>query len=95
MLQHGTYRRFGEMFSRAAETPDQESEALDDDLETRIRKVYDSLDDVLGHGIWQNFHYSAGVGFRGIVPPSFVGRLDIALGGGEGVGVFVGLDYPW
>ena len=43
VLQHGTYRRFGEMFSRAAETPDQEPEALDDDLETRIRKVYDSL----------------------------------------------------
>jgi hypothetical protein len=36
VLQHGAYRRFGEMFSRAAEAPD-------DDLEARIRKVYDSL----------------------------------------------------
>jgi hypothetical protein len=60
-----------------------------------LGKVYDSLDDVIGHGIWQNFHYSAGIGFRGVVPPSFVGRLDIGLGGREGVGVFVGLDYPY
>jgi outer membrane protein assembly factor BamA len=60
-----------------------------------VGKVYDSLDDVLGRGIFQNFHYSAGIGFRGVVPPSFVGRLDVALGGGEGVGVTVGLDYPF
>ena len=36
VLRHGAYRRFGEMFSHAAEAPV-------DDLEARIRAVYDSL----------------------------------------------------
>lgn len=36
VLEHGAYRRFGEMFAHAAETPV-------DDLETRIRMAYDSL----------------------------------------------------
>jgi hypothetical protein len=36
VLEHGAYRRFGEMFSHTAEP-------LLDDPETRIRKVYDSL----------------------------------------------------
>lgn len=43
VLQHGAYQRFGEMFSRAAEALDQDPEPLDDDVEARIRKVYDSL----------------------------------------------------
>jgi len=60
-----------------------------------VGKVYDSMDDLFGRGIFQSFHYSAGVGFRGVVAPSFVGRLDIAVGGGEGVGVIIGLDYPY
>src|SRR5262245_50248701 len=37
VLKGGTYQRFSEMFTRAAAVPD------DDDLERRIRKVYDSL----------------------------------------------------
>lgn len=60
-----------------------------------LGKVYDSSDDLFGRGIWDNFHYSGGIGLRGVVKPSFVGRLDIALGGREGVGVTVGLDYPY
>lgn len=36
VLEHGAYRRFGEMFAHVAEAPA-------DDLKTRIRKVYDSL----------------------------------------------------
>jgi hypothetical protein len=36
VLEHGAYRRFGEMFSHTAEP-------LHDDPETRIRKVYGSL----------------------------------------------------
>jgi hypothetical protein len=60
-----------------------------------LGKVYDSSDDLFGRGIWDNFHYSGGIGFRGVVKPSFVGRLDIAMGGREGVGVTVGLDYPY
>jgi outer membrane protein assembly factor BamA len=58
-------------------------------------KVYDSSDDLVGKGILENYHYSAGVGFRGVVPPSFVGRLDIGFGGREGVGITIGLDYPF
>jgi hypothetical protein len=60
-----------------------------------LGKVYDSMDDLVGRGVWQNFHYSGGIGFRGVVAPSFVGRLDIAFGGGEGVGIIIGLDYPY
>lgn len=60
-----------------------------------VGKVYDSSDDLVGTGILQAYHYSAGIGFRGVVPPSFVGRLDIGFGGGEGVGITIGLDYPF
>jgi outer membrane protein assembly factor BamA len=60
-----------------------------------VGKVFDSMDDLFGGGIFQNYHYSYGVGFRGVVPPSFVGRLDIGFGGHEGVGITIGLDYPF
>jgi outer membrane protein assembly factor BamA len=60
-----------------------------------LGKVFDSADDLFGKGIFQNYHYSGGLGFRGVVTPSFLGRLDIGLGGREGVGVTVGLDYPF
>jgi outer membrane protein assembly factor BamA len=60
-----------------------------------LGKVFDSSDDLFGRGIWKAYHYSYGIGFRGIVPPSFVGRLDIGLGGDEGVGVTIALDYPF
>jgi len=58
-------------------------------------KVYDSADDLVGRGVIENFHWSAGIGIRGVVKPSFVGRLDIGFGGREGVGIVVGLDYPF
>lgn len=60
-----------------------------------LGKVFDSSDDLVGRGIFQNYHYSYGLGLRGVVPPSFVGRLDIGLGGREGIGVTIGLDYPF
>jgi outer membrane protein assembly factor BamA len=60
-----------------------------------VGKVYDSSDDLVGSGILQAYHYSTGIGFRGVVPPSFVGRLDIGFGGREGVGITIGLDYPF
>lgn len=60
-----------------------------------LGKVYDSADDLLGSGISDAWHYSVGVGFRGVVPPSFVGRLDVGFGGREGVGLTIGLDYPF
>lgn len=60
-----------------------------------VGKVFDSSDDLVGRGILQEYHYSYGVGFRGVVKPSFVGRFDIGFGGREGVGFWVGLDYPF
>ena len=60
-----------------------------------VGKVFDSSDDLVGRGILQAYHYSTGIGFRGVVPPSFVGRLDIGFGGREGVGITIGLDYPF
>lgn len=46
VLKGDAYRRFGEMFARAAPVPDDDVELAvpdDDDLDVRIRKVYDSL----------------------------------------------------
>jgi hypothetical protein len=60
-----------------------------------LGKVFDSAADLVGRGSLQYFHYSYGLGLRGVVNPSFVGRLDVGFGGGEGVGVTIGLDYPF
>jgi hypothetical protein len=60
-----------------------------------LGKVFDSSADLVGRGSLQYFHYSYGFGLRGVVTPSFVGRLDIGFGGREGVGVTIGLDYPF
>jgi outer membrane protein assembly factor BamA len=60
-----------------------------------LGKVFDSSDDLVGRGSLRFYHYSYGMGLRGVVKPSFVGRLDVGFGGGEGVGVTVGLDYPF
>jgi outer membrane protein assembly factor BamA len=59
-----------------------------------VGKVLDSLDDLVGSEAFQHIHTSYGVGFRGVVPPSFVGRLDVAYGR-EGLGISVGLNYPF
>jgi hypothetical protein len=59
-----------------------------------VGKVFDSLDDLVGSEIWKHFHYSYGLGLRGVVPPTFVGRLDLAWGR-EGMGITIGLDYPF
>ncbi|HVR82661.1 MAG TPA: BamA/TamA family outer membrane protein [Planctomycetota bacterium] len=60
-----------------------------------LGKVFDSSGDLVGRGSLQYFHYSYGFGLRGVVNPSFVGRLDVGFGGREGVGVTIGLDYPF
>lgn len=60
-----------------------------------LGKVYDSAGDLVGRGILEGYHYSTGIGLRGVVPPSFVGRLDVGFGGREGVGITIGLDYPF
>jgi outer membrane protein assembly factor BamA len=59
-----------------------------------LGKVFDSSDDLFGRGIFR-YHYTYGIGLRGVVPPSFVARLDIGLGGDEGAGITIGLDYPF
>lgn len=59
-----------------------------------IGKVLDSLDDLVGSEAGQHWHWSYGFGLRGVVPPTFVGRLDLGWGR-EGLGITIGLDYPF
>jgi hypothetical protein len=42
----------------------------------------------------KNFKYNPGIGFRGLVLPNIVGRVDTGVGN-EGVAVFAGLGYPF
>jgi hypothetical protein len=57
-------------------------------------KVFDSLDDLVGSEALDHYHYSVGLGIRGVVSPSLLGRVDVAWGR-EGMGVTVGIDYPF
>ncbi len=41
-----------------------------------------------------NFEFNPGIGFRAVVRPNIVGRIDIGFGN-EGPAVFVGLGYPF
>lgn len=42
----------------------------------------------------QQFEFNPGIGFRGVVRPNIVGRVDIGVGK-DGPAVFVGLGYPF
>ncbi len=42
----------------------------------------------------KNFKYNPGIGFRGLVRPNIVGRVDMGIGS-EGIAVFAGLGYPF
>jgi len=42
----------------------------------------------------RNFEFNPGIGFRAVVRPNIVGRLDIGVGN-DGPAVFVGLGYPF
>ena len=42
----------------------------------------------------KNFKYNPGIGFRGLVRPNIVGRIDMGVGN-EGLAVFAGLGYPF
>ncbi|MBP1751454.1 MAG: outer rane surface lipoprotein [Geobacteraceae bacterium] len=42
----------------------------------------------------KNFEFNPGIGFRAVVRPNIVGRIDIGVGN-EGPAVFVGLGYPF
>jgi hypothetical protein len=53
-------------------------------------KVFSTTDQLLGSG----FEVTPGIAFRGLTPPSVVGRIDIGVSR-EGPAIFVGLDYPF
>ena len=52
--------------------------------------VMESLD----KGRTKNFEFNPGIGFRAVVRPNIVGRVDIGVGN-DGPAVFVGLGYPF
>ncbi|HIJ96661.1 MAG TPA: BamA/TamA family outer membrane protein [Desulfuromonadales bacterium] len=52
--------------------------------------VMESLDKANG----SNFEFNPGVGFRAIVRPNIVGRVDLGIGK-DGPAIFVGLGYPF
>ncbi|GAC1470642.1 MAG: BamA/TamA family outer membrane protein [Desulfuromonadaceae bacterium] len=52
--------------------------------------VMESLDKAKG----SNFEFNPGIGFRAIVRPNIVGRVDLGIGK-DGPAVFVGLGYPF
>lgn len=55
-----------------------------------VGAVMKSLDKAQG----RNFEYNPGVGFRAIVRPNIVGRVDMGIGR-DGPAIFVGLGYPF
>ncbi len=55
-----------------------------------VGKVFNSVDQFLERG----FEVTPGIGFRGLTPPSVVGRIEIGISR-EGPAIFVGLDYPF
>lgn len=60
-----------------------------------LGKVFDSPDDdLLERHFASGFNYSWGVGFRGVVRPYIVGRVDVGFGP-EGSATTVTLDYPF
>ena len=42
----------------------------------------------------KNFKFNPGIGFRGLVRPNIVGRVDLGAGS-EGIAIFAGLGYPF
>ena len=52
--------------------------------------VMESLDKFNG----RNFEFNPGIGFRAIVRPNIVGRVDLGVGK-DGPAIFVGLGYPF
>jgi hypothetical protein len=52
--------------------------------------VMESLDKARG----ENFEFNPGIGFRAIVRPNIIGRIDVGIGK-DGPAVFVGLGYPF
>ncbi|MRR38078.1 hypothetical protein EG829_26205, partial [bacterium] len=55
-----------------------------------VGAVMESLEKIEG----ENFEFNPGIGFRAVVRPNIVGRVDIGVSN-EGPAVFVGLGYPF
>jgi outer membrane protein assembly factor BamA len=53
-----------------------------------------SVMESLGKAQGSDFEFNPGIGFRGVVRPNIVGRVDIGIGR-DGPSVFVGLGYPF
>lgn len=56
-----------------------------------IGRVFNTFDDLQ---LFDSFEVTPGIGFRGIVRPNVVGRVDVGVSR-EGTAVFAGLDYPF
>lgn len=56
-----------------------------------IGRVFNTFNDLQ---LFDSFQVTPGIGFRGIVRPNVVGRVDVGLSK-EGGAVFAGLDYPF
>lgn len=57
-------------------------------------ELYDTPDHLFSRSFREGFHYSYGLGLRGVVKPHIVGRLDLGYGT-DGLAVTAGLDYPF
>ncbi len=56
-----------------------------------IGRVFNTFQDLQ---LFDSFEVTPGVGFRGLVRPNVVGRVDVGVSN-EGTAVFAGLDYPF
>jgi len=55
---------------------------------------FGSVMEFFGKASAEDFEFNPGIGFRGVVRPNIVGRVDIGVGK-DGPSVFVGLGYPF
>ena len=59
-----------------------------------LGEVFRHTQDFARYDVDRRVHWSVGSGFRAVVHPYIVGRMDIGYGD-EGLGITVGLDYPF
>lgn len=59
-----------------------------------VGEVFRHTQDVARYDVDRRLHWSVGSGFRAVVLPYIVGRLDMGYGS-EGLGITIGLDYPF
>jgi outer membrane protein assembly factor BamA len=57
-------------------------------------EVFRHTQDVARYDVDRRLHWSVGSGFRAVVHPYIVGRMDVGYGS-EGLGITIGLDYPF